>query len=189
MITNNRHQSAAHLGGSYSSSDEYHTTASGSSSSGFNHIQDTDTTTTDEDGNSSDLSQLVYTSSATNRYVPFTDLTSILKGSRERNAKDDITGLLLYRDGSFAQFLEGPSSAVQATFERIAKDSRHRGVIVVLNRDVKKRDFPDWRMGYRDLDFDLQKRNVDEDKGQVGGVQVDDVASSVFDLTNHSAKE
>ncbi|CAO1613844.1 unnamed protein product [Sympodiomycopsis kandeliae] len=149
-----------------------------------------DNNTTDEDEDQVDsLTQIVYTSSASHRYLPSEELTSILHGSRKRNCENDITGLLLYRDGSFAQFLEGPNEAVQSTFAKIETDQRHKGVVVVLNRSVKKRDFPTWRMGYRNLDKDLKEENYNEDKGQVGGTTIDDVASGVFDLASSSTKD
>lgn len=154
-----------------------------------NTISTSANTTTDDDLQSG-LCQLVYTSSASRRDLPHSDLSSILTDSRVRNATDDITGILLYRDGSFAQFLEGPTRAVHATFERIKNDTRHRGVIVVLNRSIEKRDFPDWRMGYRDIDFHLKQKNMDETQGQIGGTDMDDAAdSAVFDLAAMSAKE
>ncbi|CAO1634030.1 unnamed protein product [Jaminaea pallidilutea] len=118
--------------------------------------------------NENDLIQVVYTSSAKDRYMSRKEIEQILVYSRQRNTADSITGLLLYRDGSFAQFLEGPAAAVNATFHRIQGDQRHRGVIVLLNRSVERRDFHGWRMAYRDLDQDLDESNMDEQAGQVG---------------------
>lgn len=115
-----------------------------------------------------DLIQVVYTSSAKDRYMSRKEIEQILVHSRQRNTADSITGLLLYRDGSFAQFLEGPAAAVNATFQRIQGDPRHRGVIVLLNCSVERRDFHGWRMAYRDLDQDLDESNMDEQAGQVG---------------------
>jgi hypothetical protein len=115
------------------------------------------------------LIQLVYTSSAKIRYLPRSELEGILASSRQTNARNDITGLLMYRDGSFAQFLEGPEFAVLDTFERIKADRRHRGVIVVLKRPVEKRDFAEWRMGFRDMDAQLPPGgNTNEHSGEVG---------------------
>lgn len=175
---------------SYASSDGDYNTATSSNRSTLDSTSVEDTTT-DEEGSDTDLWQLVYTSSSNDRFLPRHQLNEILESSRVRNASQDITGLLLYRDGSFAQFLEGPSGAVQATFDRIEKDPRHRGVIVVLNRGVKTRDFPEWRMGYRNLDYNLNHSNADENKGQVGGETVDALAAGegVFDLTSSKAKE
>ncbi|CAO1635359.1 unnamed protein product [Parajaminaea phylloscopi] len=149
--------------------------------------------TAKEDG----LYQLVYTSSSRNRYLTPDVLQSILVKSRSRNASNDITGLLLYRDGSFAQFLEGPRDAVCATFHRIEADERHRGVIVVLQREIERRDFDSWRMAFRDLDFTMPEENMDETTGQVGkrgatladADDLDDAKSCLVDLTLAEEKD
>ncbi|PWZ02834.1 BLUF-domain-containing protein [Testicularia cyperi] len=100
-----------------------------------------------------DLLQVVYTSSAYSRHITITEIRSILQASRSNNESKDITGLLLYRDGSFAQFLEGPASAVDALYQKIERDPRHRGIIRVLRQPATKRDFSRWSMAFRDLDM------------------------------------
>ncbi len=96
---------------------------------------------------------LVYVSSAVS---PFSDqeLDELLAISRTNNTKCGVTGMLLYLEGNFIQALEGEKDAVMATNLRIAKDPRHRGVLVLLQGDIEKRDFPDWSMGYRRVDRD-----------------------------------
>lgn len=137
------------------------------------------------------LCQLVYTSSARDRYLTREHLQTILNHSRHRNASKGITGLLLYRDGTFAQFLEGPIHHVEALFETIRQDERHRGVIVVLKRQgLQKRDFDGWRMAYRDLDQELGEENADENSGQVGKPKVEGGEKAcLIDLTQTREKE
>lgn len=150
----------------------------------------TGSTSGNDDGASAEgddpLIQLVYTSSAKIRYLPRAELEGILVSSRATNARNDITGLLMYRDGSFAQFLEGPRSAVLDTFARIRADRRHRGVIVVLNRPVEKRDFEQWRMGFRDMDAQLPPGgNTDETTGEVGKSRLEQEGrDAVLDLAS-----
>jgi hypothetical protein len=93
---------------------------------------------------------VVYVSSAVR---PFTreELQRLLKKSRANNARNGITGMLLYKDGNFMQVLEGDEAAVRATFDRISKDPRHRNVIVLLRSEEAERDFPDFSMGFYDL--------------------------------------
>lgn len=93
---------------------------------------------------------LVYISSSVSEFSE-ADLVALLKQSREKNARLDVTGLLLYRDGNFMQVLEGPDDAVRKLFETILADSRHRGVIKLLERQVKRRQFADWAMAFRNL--------------------------------------
>ncbi|WP_181312673.1 BLUF domain-containing protein [Nocardioides campestrisoli] len=96
------------------------------------------------------LFSLTYFSSATTEFSA-ADLKQLLATVRPRNAADDITGMLLYHDGSFAQALEGPAEQVRRTFDRICLDRRHRGIYVAFEDEITERAFPDWAMSFRDL--------------------------------------
>jgi hypothetical protein len=72
----------------------------------------------------------------------------ILKSSRSNNARVGVTGALLFNSGCFAQVLEGSSSAVSETFERIQWDDRHSDVLVLEYGPVAARAFPDWSMSF-----------------------------------------
>lgn len=92
---------------------------------------------------------------------------SILRASRANNTSKGITGLLLYRDGSFVQFLEGPATAVDALYDKIERDPRHHGVIRVLRQPVTKRDFKQWSMAFHDLDM-IRNRSPSASSDEVG---------------------
>lgn len=72
----------------------------------------------------------------------------ILAASRANNARDGITGGLLFSKGCFAQVLEGAPEPVQAVFERIQCDGRHSDVVVLEAGAVSERMFPDWSMAF-----------------------------------------
>ncbi len=76
------------------------------------------------------------------------DIGRILDASRRNNARDGITGGLLFSQGCFAQVLEGPLDAVENTFERIQCDERHGDVTVLQSGPIAARDFPDWSMAF-----------------------------------------
>ncbi len=76
------------------------------------------------------------------------DVRGILAVSRVNNARDEVTGGLLFSEGCFAQVLEGPLDAVEAAFERIQCDARHCEVVVLQSGPITKRDFPDWSMAF-----------------------------------------
>lgn len=98
----------------------------------------------------SQLCQLVYLSSASAAYSK-TDLIDILTTSRRNNTKVNVTGLLLYHDGNIIQFLEGEQEVVQELYNRIASDRRHKGVLPLLTRKIKSRDFGSWSMGFKNV--------------------------------------
>jgi hypothetical protein len=94
--------------------------------------------------------RLVYVSVATRRLVE-QDLIDILRTARERNQSLGVTGMLLFRDGDFMQLLEGQESAVRDLYGHIARDTRHRNVIVLLEEFADERLFADWSMGFHTL--------------------------------------
>jgi hypothetical protein len=100
---------------------------------------------------------IIYTSTTT---VPPTeaDLAQILLSSDRNNGRDEITGLLLYHDGSYVQMLEGEEAIVTETFERIARDPRHYEVRKLSFGHSDGRFFPDWRMAFEPVDEETVNR-------------------------------
>lgn len=70
----------------------------------------------------------------------------ILAISRINNARDGVTGALLFSDGSFAQVLEGSLAMLERTFERIQCDPCHAGVTVLQFGPAENRVFAEWSM-------------------------------------------
>ena len=97
--------------------------------------------------------QLIYASTAKN---PFTSeqLVELLKKSREKNQRLNITGMLLYFDKSFIQVLEGEAAAVDGLYETITKDERHVNISLIFRREIPAREFPEWEMGFMELTDD-----------------------------------
>ena len=90
---------------------------------------------------------IIYFSKST-RLSNEVDLLTLLQQSRHNNAKENISGVLLYVRGSIVQVLEGETLAVETLFGRIEQDKRHTNVTRVLNRLITERLFSDWTMGY-----------------------------------------
>jgi hypothetical protein len=97
------------------------------------------------------LFSLVYVSRAV---APFSrdDLLGLLRQARAHNEAARLTGILLYRDQTFVQLLEGQRHRVEALYDSIRRDHRHTGVTTVITRDQLDRQFPDWSMGFSNLD-------------------------------------
>ncbi len=75
-------------------------------------------------------------------------LRQILDASRRNNARDGVTGALMFSAGGFAQILEGPNEAVARIFERVRQDTRHHDVAVVFEAPTTGRLFKEWSMGF-----------------------------------------
>jgi hypothetical protein len=69
-----------------------------------------------------------YLSSARSKSVS-DEIDAILAASRRNKMKVDVTGMLLFHEWSFIQYLEGPQAGVVATRARIALDDRHSGML------------------------------------------------------------
>jgi hypothetical protein len=96
------------------------------------------------------LFSLTYVSSAVRAFSE-EELEDLLSTSRENNARLGITGMLLYKDGNFMQVLEGDEEGVRELYEKIARDPRHGGEIVLQQGHSEERNFPEWKMGFRNL--------------------------------------
>jgi len=103
---------------------------------------------------------LTYVSSAT-REMSEDDLLFLLEQSRNRNKKQNVTGMLLYAGGNFFQVLEGDEKDIDEIYEAIVNDERNKGNIVILKENIKERTFPDWTMGFKHL----TTKNIDSIEG------------------------
>jgi hypothetical protein len=92
--------------------------------------------------------QLVYISTARQPPTPEM-LDEILQVSRRNNERAGVSGLLLAGGRRFIQALEGPATAVLATYARIAADPRHFAIVQLSRREVEARQFGSWAMAYQ----------------------------------------
>jgi len=82
------------------------------------------------------------------------ELDSILETSQARNRAVGVCGALMFNLGVFIQVLEGPADAVEATFNRIQCDPRHRDVTVLELETITSLSFRSWAMGFVGADAD-----------------------------------
>ncbi|MNL33010.1 Blue light- and temperature-regulated antirepressor YcgF [compost metagenome] len=95
---------------------------------------------------------LVYISQAAED-ISYTDIREILSVSRKNNAQENITGLLIFRDGFFLQLLEGSESAVKNILGNIMMDDRNHSLRVLIEVEGGQRLFEDWQMAFIDGDI------------------------------------
>lgn len=115
--------------------------------------------------------QLIYVSGATQ---PFSaaELRALANASALSNQHLGITGLLLYHEQRFMQFLEGDIFNVGGKFESIRNDPRHHGVYVLRRRFVVRRQFPDWSMRLAEPD-EISERSSEIYDRLFNGADVD----------------
>jgi hypothetical protein len=129
-----------------------------------------------------ELTALIYYSTAK---INFNDekLVQLLNQSRENNIKYEITGLLLHCSGTFMQFIEGPKKNVHDLMDRISQDPRHTSIAYPYAKEIKKRLFPNWLMGFKDASVE----NIESLPGYAkyvisNGTQADDELDIVLEL-------
>jgi FAD-dependent sensor of blue light len=88
---------------------------------------------------------LVYISKS-NSYFQNDELEPLIDSSAKKNIKDDITGYISYDgNGTFIQYIEGEDERINALFDLIYKDNRHR-VTHFVEKEINDRRFPLWNM-------------------------------------------
>ena len=97
------------------------------------------------------LYRLCYASTQTEP-MSAAQLIALLHSARDRNRAKGITGVLLHRQDSFMQVIEGKEAAVLELFDKIKQDPRHQRVEVLGENAVEEREFSDWQMGFVELD-------------------------------------
>lgn len=80
------------------------------------------------------------------------DLIELLDQSRCRNWALNVTGMLLYNAKTFIQVLEGDKKDVYRLFNSIRHDTRAERLVTLVDEEITRRDFPDWSMGFKNLE-------------------------------------
>ena len=99
------------------------------------------------------IKQLVYISQATAAFTP-ASLKELTDLANANNASLKVTGCMAYSSGYFLQLLEGKAETVDSLYQKIEKDTRHRGTQVLLEAtaDEDKRLFGKWFMSSINVD-------------------------------------
>lgn len=74
-------------------------------------------------------------------------LLDLLRVARKNNKRNFITGVLVFFNNQFVQCIEGEDSAIEQLISNIKCDDRNTDVTVLIDRQIQKRNFPDWSMG------------------------------------------
>ncbi|QIK80640.1 BLUF domain-containing protein [Lysobacter sp. HDW10] len=93
------------------------------------------------------LYAIAYRSKAA-RELTSQELDRLLLDARTFNQRASVTGVLLYHDGSFFQFFEGPEEGVDAVYQRIRPARTHTNIVELLRAPSRSRQFESWHMGF-----------------------------------------
>jgi hypothetical protein len=93
------------------------------------------------------MKNIVYVSTAV-KLMHQNQLLDILHNSRQHNAALNISGVLLYSEGTFIQVLEGRDSVIDALYSRIEADQRHKNITKLIDEPITEKSFAQWLMGF-----------------------------------------
>lgn len=77
----------------------------------------------------------------------------IVATSQRNNARHGITGMLVFGEGVFFQWLEGPRAAIEHLLSVLRSDPRHEQIVLLSEvEESRERLFPQWDMERVDAD-------------------------------------
>ncbi len=87
------------------------------------------------------------------------ELNELARKAAEKNAENDITGVLMANGGVFFQVIEGPEENIDKLYSTILKDPRHEKIITLgIETGHFERLFPNWHMKEFNLDSTTSHR-------------------------------
>jgi hypothetical protein len=108
------------------------------------------------------------------------EIEKILASCKKNNPPLDITGVLLYSENRFIQYVEGESKELMALYDKVKKDDRHEKVFMISYSPIKEKIFPGWHMGSKkfsasEVDFKtvITKEEKDVFKSLIDGEEQD----------------
>ena len=105
------------------------------------------------------MKNIVYVSTSV-KLMHENQLMDILHNSRQHNAALNISGVLLYSEGTFIQVLEGRDGVIDALYSRIQADQRHTNVIKIIDEPITEKSFAQWLMGFSVTDVEKTSKLV-----------------------------
>lgn len=107
------------------------------------------------------LVQMIYISRSTfptmgNSSTVDPSVARILAKSRSNNRKKGLVGVLYFGDGCFFQCLEGKENEVDALYEILLQDNRHKDLKVLSRKMINQPSFSEWSMKYIALDSEVK---------------------------------
>ena len=106
---------------------------------------------------SSKVFHIAYVSNATTM-LDDKELSAIERISQINNHKFAITGILVYGDNRFLQFIEGPEFNIRKLMSLLCMDARHHSLDILRREFIPRRQFVNWHMRLTNLN-EIQMHN------------------------------
>lgn len=128
------------------------------------------------------LRALTYLSEAI-RPLSRPQIDHLLARAQARNQEHGVTGVLLYTNGHFIQYIEGPAEGVATIWAIIKADPLHHRIVEHAHESIREREFAEWSMAFRSegahgmshpshLDALLSGRFIDYGRALTGPIEL-----------------
>ncbi len=77
-----------------------------------------------------------------------TDFNNLIRTAKTNNAKNNITGILVYKNNNFLQVFEGAPETVDTIFDKIRMDQRHQNIFKIIDTSIDQRIFEEYKFGF-----------------------------------------
>jgi hypothetical protein len=74
------------------------------------------------------------------------EIQNIISVAKDRNSKEDITGILIFNNNHFLQIIEGSKKSLKSLMADIENDKRHKDIEYLIDEPIKRRGFDSWNM-------------------------------------------
>lgn len=83
-----------------------------------------------------------------NNHNPNGEVSRILAQAQENNARNGITGALIFNHNYFLQSIEGARPVINNLLRKLVKDDRHFSLQIIECSDIEQRQWDKWSMKY-----------------------------------------
>ena len=84
------------------------------------------------------------------------NIAQILDVARQNNQKNNLVGSSHYGKGCMFQCLEGSKQDIDALYNKLLKDPRHKDLKVLLSEPIQERGFSSWEMKFATIDHEVR---------------------------------
>ncbi|MGQ3056034.1 MAG: BLUF domain-containing protein [Nevskia sp.] len=110
------------------------------------------------------------------------DLARLQRAAAARNRAEGLTGLLIYDNGRFFQWLEGPEESLEKVWQSIQRDPRHGAIDLLGRTQTPVRCFGEW-------DMKLSTRSLTQQKTNAGFIHLPPTLIDTLNRRPHAAAE
>lgn len=93
------------------------------------------------------LFEISYVSKSTQE-IGLSGLIHLFTVCQKKNKKNNLTGVLFFENGYFAQILEGEREIILKTWDTILSDPRHEVLRKISFKEIDQRLFPNWGLRF-----------------------------------------